>query len=279
MSLKKQLIIKQLIKSFTLVKKAPLKLSYPVLIDLSFLFIYGFFSWIFTSKILYYFYSIYELMLKNTETFKSSFLTKGFFSAVAQTPGADVSIKKSILWILVLVIFIYFSYSFFQALSWRFSINFVKHKKIKDYMKKFFLVNLFWLLFFIIYNIISISLGFRKHIIARYAEVADFSIVLFIFIIIWFYFMLISYSLIERYTVWKSIKRTFIIGTKKIKSILAMYFVIFILFFMINYIMMYFGKINQKIALVIGFFIVLPLFAFIRLYIYLVVTDLARTKV
>jgi len=279
MNLKNNIITKQLIKSFALIKKAPLKLSYPVLIDLVFLFIYGFFSYIITSRIIYYFSSINELMVNNTETFQNFFLTKGLFSAIVEIPGADVFLKKSLIWVLVLVVFIYFSYSFFQALSWRLSLNIAKEKKIKDYLKKFFLINLFWLLFFIIYNIISISIGFKKQIVSRYAEVSEFSIILFIFIALWLYFMLISYSLIEKYKVKESIKKTFVIGIKKIKYILPMYLIIFFIFFIVNYIMLYSGNINQNIAWIIGIFIVLPLFAWTRLYIHLVVTQLVRTKI
>jgi len=279
MNLKNNLITKQLIKSFALIKKAPLKLAYPVLIDLVFLFVYGFFSYIITNRIIYYFSSINELMVNNTETFQNSFLTKGLFSAIVEIPGADVFLKKSLLWIIALVVFIYISYSFFQALSWRLSLNIAKHKKIKEYMKKFFLINLFWLLFFITYNIISIYLGFKKQVVSRYAEVSDFSIILFIFIALWLYFMLISYALIERYNARESIKKTFILGIKKVKYILPMYLIVFFIFFIVNYIMLYSGNINQNIAWIIGIFIVLPLFAWARLYIHLVVTQLVRTKV
>lgn len=279
MNLKKYLAFKQLSNSIKLIKKNPVKLIYPVLIDLLFLLVYGVFSSIIVNRIAYYFSSVYELMFNNTETFKTNFLTKGFFSAIFNVPGADVFVKKSLLWVFILVAFMYISYCFFQALSWRFSLNFAKKKKVKEYMKRFFLVNLVWLLFFIGYNIISLVMGFKKHVVSRYAEVPSFSITLFIFAVVVSYFVLISYSLIERYNAKESIKKAFVIGVKRPKQLLLMYLIVFVVFYVVNFIMSYFGNISQKISIVIGIFILLPLFAWARLYVYLIIDKLDRGKI
>lgn len=275
---KKYPAFKQLLNSIDLIKKNPVKIVYPILIDMLFLLFYGVFSKIITDRIAYYFSSVYELMFNNTEVFKTNFLTKGFFSAIFNVPGADVYIKKSLLWVFILVVFIYASYCFFQALSWRFSLNLTKKKKIKEYMKRFFLINLVWLFFFIVYNIISLVIGFKKQIVSRYAEVPSFSVTLFIFAVVVSYFVLISYSLIEKYDVKSSLKKTFIAGVKRPKQILLMYLIIFAVFYIVNFIMSYFGNINQKISIFIGVFILLPLFAWARLYIYLVVDRTAKAK-
>lgn len=276
MNLRKHIAVKQLINSVNLIKKSPIKLVYPVLADLVFLLVYGLFSSIIVNRISYYFYSVYELMLENTESFKTSFLAGGFFSAIFNVPGADVFIKKSLLWIFALIAFMYFSYCFFQAFSWRFSLNFAKKKRIKEYMKGFFLVNLVWLLFFIAYNIFSLVIGFKKQVVSRYAAVPSFSIMLLIFAVIVSYFVFISYSLIERYNVRNSLKKTFFLGFKKIKHILPMYLIIFAVFYIIDFVMSYSGNINQKISIAVGIFILLPLFAWARLYVYLVVNNLKK---
>lgn len=273
--LKKNLIAKQLARTYNLIKKKPFNLAYPVLIDLSFLFIYGFFAFMITSRIIYYFYLINDLITKNTEVFKSSFVITGFLSALIQIGGGNL-IKKALFWIAALLMFIYFCYSFFQSLSWRYSLNLSGKKYTTGYMKRFFKINLFWLLFFIAYNAISITLGFRKQIVSRYAQVADFSFIIVVFVILWLYFMFISYSLIEKHKVKESIKKTFVLGMTNIKYIVPMYLTVVAVFAALDYTMYYLGNISPKISAVIGIFIALPLFACARLYTYLVVSHLAR---
>jgi len=269
------LVIDRLKESLVLIKRNPLRLAYPVLVDLIFLFIYGFLSYFIFLKIDYYMSSIFEQITQNTAVFEDAFVFGGLLSAVKNVPGTDVLLKKAFLWILALAVLSYILYCVFQAVSWRLSINIAKKGKIKQYMKRFFLVNIVWAFLFAVYNALAIFIGYRKEILSRYFEVSDFSLLLVVFGFVLIYFALISYSLIARHKAGESLKKTFVFGVKKIKYFLPMYLILFIAFLIINLIMTYSSSVGVWLYVVLGVFVLLPFFAWARVYAYLVVEKIS----
>ena len=176
-----------------------------------------------------------------------------------------------------LVLITYLLYCIFHGFIWRFCFNLTAKKgKYVPYIKKFFLVNLFWYPLFVFYIIINFFFSYIDNVGRRTDPsglffMENLSNLLLILII---YFAFISYVKIGENKVWKSIKESFRIGIKKFIWVLLMYIIIALVFIAINYLLVPIGNLHYILIIIIGSLIIIPLMLWVRIFIKRVVDAL-----
>ncbi len=164
----------------------------------------------------------------------------------------------------------YVLYCLFQGFLWKFCLSFSsKKKQYASYLKKFFLVNLFWYPFFIAYVLLSFLLSYMDTVAERYNPEGFFSLswVSTLFLLAIVYFAFLSYVFIDKEKVWKSILRSFKVGFSRIKTVLGMYAGIIVVFGIVHMILIFSGQLSEVLSFIVGLFLVLPLFLWIRIVI------------
>lgn len=166
---------------------------------------------------------------------------------------------------LILLVISYLMYGLFQGFIWKFSFfmgdgkrNFVR------YVKKFFLINLFWLPLFVIYFISNFIFSYADAL-SRKLDVdgvffLDNLSVLFLAGIAYFGF--ISYVLIDKHGIFYSFKKSFRIGLSL--RVLTVFVVLALILFAVNFAMAFLGT---YFTLILGIVVVMPLMIFSRLVI------------
>lgn len=177
----------------------------------------------------------------------------------------------------IIGIIAYLLYCAFQGVVWKFCFNLSgKKEKYKSYIKKFFLVNLFWGPLFAFYILINFLFSFVDLVGERIEPGGVFfmedatNIILFIII----YFAFISYIKLDKEKVWKSIKESFRIGIKKIKWVVVMYLIMVLVFMVINYVLFLIGSMSYYIFVFVGVLIVMPSMLWARVFMKKVVDEL-----
>ncbi|MFH0874896.1 MAG: hypothetical protein V1859_03090 [archaeon] len=260
MIFKKNIIISSFFESFKAIKEKKFFILFPVIIDLLFIISFGF-------TVNYFLANIEEKAVALIQSGKSMLyagsLIKGLFSN-----NDSLSILLSTLGIMITA---YINYCIFQGSNWMLAKKFV-HVKVSffAYMKKFFLINLFW---FFLFYIVQITDYFRR--LFGYLRQQDYSwlsnALIFLLILI-VYFAFISYTLLTKYNVKKAIRKSFSLGIKKIHYILFMYLILYLIFLLLDFL----AKINFVLMILVGILLVSPAFTWARIFINLVVGKLDK---
>jgi len=244
-------------------------------IDMLFLFVYGFvFSLIFNNKVGVYLLELYNLMIKSPEDIQGSLLSQGLFASLRATPELALVFNRIIIWFLVLTVAVYIIYSVFQGLSWNISYRIIgKKMDFFKFLTQFSLINLFWFIFYIIYQIMAYLFALRT-IIAQNINstpAPSLNFILWLYLLVLAYFMLISYTLIGRYKPIKIIGKSFRLGFKKVKILLPSYLFVLFIFLLINFLLVLSFRISPILMFVIGILTVFPAIAWARVFFNLVV--------
>jgi hypothetical protein len=269
---KKKTTINYFSDSFILIKKNPLHFFIPVLIDITFIFAFFFVYHFFLSKIMNNFFSLLMMTGNSLQG-----IIEESPESVLLMHQMNSAITAIILWVMGLIISIYFIYSIFQSASWFFAGKFV-HKKLilKQYIKRFFAVNIVWHIIFTIiiyFYVRSVILTDIFKVSSSLSIVKPLSFILIIFLV---YFALISYSLITKLNFKQSIKRCFVIGFKKLFSLLPFFVVFALSFFIIDLILRLIFLISDIVMLIAGFIIIMPIATYIKVILISLINDFSR---
>lgn len=261
MNLRKNIVIESFFESFKAIVRKRSYILWPVIIDVLFILSFGFSAGYFISN-------IQEKAVALLQTGESILYSGGLIKGLLSN-NETISI---ILSTVGLIITIYIQYCIFQGLSWRFARKFVEQKvNILRYVKKFFLINIFWFLLFIIVELLDYIgrlLGYLRG--QTLGESFFFNIIIFLLFLIG-YFAFISYALITKYKIIEAIKKSFSIGIRKIKSILLMYLIIAVMFLIVNLLLVLIYNVNYMLMIVVGFMTVSPAYTWARVFLNLVV--------
>ena len=165
----------------------------------------------------------------------------------------------------MLLLISFLMYVVFHGFLWKFSFNLKDKKKgYFNYIKKFLLVNLFWLPFFIIYFLINFLFSYMDIVAKRFNPegLFIFGQVTNIILLIILYFAFLSYVLIDKNKIWTSIKKSFAIGFRK--SILLMYILMAAVFVIMNLIL---TQLPQSLVIILGVIVIVPFMILSRVFI------------
>lgn len=256
--------LKAINEAFAAIRRKRFYILYPMVCDIIFVYILGFVLSGLMAKLSEYVYVMGIII--NTRVGE---LTQNYAASasVMQIILEEPQLKQAFLGFLsvLLVIFIsfYLLYCFFQSISWKLAFDFTKEKISQShYMKRFFLVNIFWITLFFIYKILDYLLFLNARIKGGNEQSVD--VFFFIILIIAFYFATISYVLITKYPAWKAIKKSFVIGIKKLHKISLNYFIILLIILFFNLIVFYLTKVHFILTLLFVIIIAVPSLTFMR---------------
>ncbi len=259
MNLRKNIVFGSFFESFKAIRKTYIFI--PITIDLLFILSYGFLVDFFISN-------IKEKAVALIETGKSLLYSGGLIKGLM----SNNETLAIILNVLGLMVVMYVQYCIFQGLAWRFSKKFVNEKvHYFTYIKKFFLINILWFVFFFVIEIADYARRLLIYLRGLDFTTNFFSILLLFLLFVVIYFAFISYALISKYKVMQSIKRCFSLGIKKIKLFLLVHLIIFVVFLIINYLLSLVYKINFTLMIILGLILVSPSFTWARVFLNLVV--------
>ncbi|MFC1690605.1 hypothetical protein ACFL0W_00365 [Nanoarchaeota archaeon] len=280
--IKKHAIYIQVIDLFCLLKKVKFSLALPVFFDIFFLLLFGFFTANIFAKIVENIQQLGIVAMQNSEQFgKALGSNSGLLDVFTLNEFSGIYIKNIIFSYLLLGLVVLVIYSFFQGISWRFCLNFCQEKKNRiglfDYVKKFFLVNLFWLVPVAVYHFLSILVAFQTRMGKKFgvSGITVFGVVTFLVFLLLIYLMPLSYSLISnKKSVWQSFKNSFVLGFKNAKILVPVYLIIFLGFVVINQFMILLFMIHSITMYITGTLLLMPFISISRMFIISVVKDL-----
>lgn len=171
--------------------------------------------------------------------------------------------------LLILAATTYILYCLFQAFNWKIALQ-LTGKKIKymDYLKRFLIINILWFLLFIIYYLLGFAIDIRSILITTIAQAEPSSI---LNIVLTFYFILFAYFAAISY-VNMSVKKSWLIGTKKIKELLPSVLLTAAYLLLANIIISLLIPVNEALGGAAGLILILPAFTIGRIYISLMIS-------
>jgi len=266
MNLKQNLVIKNFFESFKAIKSKKYYILYPVIVDLLFILSYG-------SVLGFFIGNIQEKAVALIETGKSILYSGGLIKGLL-TNNQVISIVLSTLGFMITT---YIQYCIFQGVTWRFARKFVEeHVHFFSYLKKFFLVNIFWFFWFFIVEILDYVRRLLVYLRGEELTTTLFSGLLLFFIFVIIYFAFISYALINRYKIVEAVKKSFSLGIKKINFFLLMHLIIFLVFLIINLLLILTFKVNLILMVIVGIVLVSPAYTWARVFLSLIVNELDK---
>lgn len=266
MDIKKVLREKPFITSLSLslssIKENPSQLSFPVLADLLFLFVHGFVVWGIILSILQT-----QLVALGIELTKLSGSQYSISQLLLQEPIKPLFFRVLLL-LAVLIISVYIIYCLFQGFSWWQCSKIAdrankKGIKFASYLWQFFKINLFWLIFLVIYNVMALVGDYMAQ--SETATGID-SIILNTFLIVLLYFVFISHSLLPKITGFANIKKTMGVGILKIKHVLPAFVLMAIILFILGLILNLSSLISHVLFMILGVIVLLPIISWMRVY-------------
>lgn len=161
-------------------------------------------------------------------------------------------------WLLFMLV-IYLVYIVVQSVAWNLSLRIIgKNISFLKYFVSFALLNLFWFLLFIVYNIIDLT-GDLRSSMSSGATISLFSVFAGILLIFLAYFAVISYVRL-------SLKKSFIFGCKRYRELVPPYFFVLLYFFILNFVLSKIVLTSYAFAVVAGIVLFVPAIAFARVY-------------
>ncbi len=266
---KKKTIVNYFSDSFVLIKKNPLYFFIPVLIDITFIFAFFFVYHFFLSKIMNNFFSLLMMTGNSLQG-----IIEESPESVLLMHQMNSAITAIILWVISLIISSYFIYSIFQSASWFFAGKFV-HKKLilKQYIKRFFAVNIVWHIAFVLISYFYVRAVIMTDIFNIYSNLQAVKPISLIFMITLAYFSLISYALITEKGFRKSIKGCFVIGFKRFFSLICFFAVFVLIFLIIDLLLKAIFLISEPVMLIIGIIIIFPIITYFRIVLISLIKD------
>ncbi len=250
--LKKRILIKEFADSCKAIKKKPLYLAIVPVIDLLFLFVFFIIYNFFFEKIM-------DRIISNQQQMNSLIINIGF-------------------WIFGLVVLSYLLYCIFQGLVWFIAHKVLKEKtNFKEYIKRFFAVNILWCISFIIIAYFYVKAVILTQVLrspSNLVMVGTFSAIL---LVVLCYFAFISYALIKKHRFIESIKKSFSLGIKEFSTIIPMYVLLILGFALIDVLLRLLFMISTTLMIVVGIILIFPFIAYARLVIISVVEKLIKT--
>lgn len=246
--------------SFNILRRNYKSLWIPILAEVLFLVLFGFFTGPLRNGIGNNLLQLGELIIT-----ESSNIGNDFFSRIIGSQHFGNIMTLGIIFALIA----YVLYCLFQGFIWKFCFNFGKKEKYLPYIKRFFLVNLFWYPFFILFIFINFFFSYIDIVGQRMEPNSIFFLgkLTNIVLLAILYFAFISYVMIDKYKVWKSIRRSFKIGFREFLWMILIYLIIGGTFLVINYLLILVGKISFILVISLGIVIVIPLMIWARIFI------------
>ena len=257
----KDKFLKTLKESFIILIKNYKILWIGISVELLFILLYGFFSAPLFNGIETNLIYLGDEIISESESLAGNF---------ANIIGESVHSGNIIVLSGILILVAYVLYCFFQGFLWRFSLNLAGGKEeYIPYIKRFFLINLFWYPIFIVYILVNFFFSYTDIVGRRYDANGFFFFgeITNIILIIILYFAFISYVMIEKHGFWKSIKGSFRIGTRKALWLIITYLIIGVMFLLVNYILILVGLASYMLVVFSGIFIVMPAMIWARILI------------
>ncbi len=212
---------------------------------------------------------IYSLLLNNLITPLDGLDLTNLATMGAEGLQQYILLKNTMYGFLIytalLLIFVLIVYSLFQGLIW----NLILKKKFTlKYLGKFSLLNLIWVLFWLIIALVLLII-LKKIIIV-------WVILVYILLLIIFYLTSILYVVFtEKIKIWQAIKDTFNIG-KRIHLFIMPYLLVLGLFIVLNLILLVFSLLPQQVYMFVNLIVLLGFIAWFRFYISDVVLKIAK---
>jgi hypothetical protein len=253
--------VRLLAKSFKAVTKNYKIIWIGVFFEICFFIVYGFIRGLFVEggigNNLY--------MLAGSVVSENPDLSQVFFESVVRTSY----FRNIVIFALSFAILMYFVYCLFHGLIWKFYFSLSdKKRNYLAYLKKFFLVNIFWYTIFCVLVLVDFLFTYIDTVGKRVEPTGAFylSTAGSAIMIILFYFTFISYVLIENHKIGISIKLSFKLGLKKLHWIGLTMVVIAVILYIVNYLTMLLN-INFYLLIFSGILIIMPLIGWARILI------------
>ena len=249
----------------------------PFFSDIVFLFFYGLIVLPLLDRVVDYVMAIgYHMSKSSGEITRQYIATESILNALLSNPDILSYFKKIVVLFFIIVIAVYVVYCLFQGISWKICYGKTKY----NYIKQFFLINIFWVLIFVVQQLVSLFFDLRMAVIKSInpSVVAKTNPVPTIILVVIVYFALVSYALVGKLKVREALKKCFVTGIKKFKDIGLMYVFVVAMFFVLNRVLFAVGRINNILMIVLGVLLVIPAFSFTRLFIIDVVGNILKNK-
>ena len=257
----KHIVIEELKKSLDIIVKHWFLFIWMMIADAFFFFSYGFVSGgIFTKLVDYMTFAATKLSAGGRD------VTLGVL--IEQTPEVKAVIPTMLLLFILFFISLYILYCIIEGYVWFTAKNTVGQKtSFKDYMLKFFKVNLIWFSIYFITVFIDFVLTFQETIATKYGGETNplLRVVYVAFWLVIFYFSLLSYT---RKKGW------FGFGVRNWKTLLPAYLIIGLVIIIVSFIAGKIFIVNEFITVIIGIVFLLPTFVWGRIYLFRIVDAL-----
>lgn len=254
--------------AFRKIKSAPKKLGIAAFCDIMFFFVYGFVTAPLFNKIVDYVIIIGSIISENVGIITSG--TNPSLTSILMENTEIRALFNNLIWIYILLaIVIYMVYTFFQGIAWKMSRDIAEKKDgMYRFMKEFAILNIFWLVLFSIYHLLSLLSDIRMSALKTLQSqtTSAFSVFVTILLIAIVYFAFISYTLIEKKTKENKIKAGFSMGIKKIRQIFPAFAVIAVVFLLLNFILKAASAVSFNIMIIVGVMTVIPAMTWARVY-------------
>ena len=258
-------IIKELKRSLSIIKENPFSIVYQVMFDILFMFSYG-------ALVLPMLNNIADQLSAISVTMSSEVSTAGreyalpTIGSILQNPEV-AQYLKNIFWLYVLAgAGFYVVYCFFQGINWKIAEKAVGQKMpFYKFMTRFFLVNIIWMIAYIIHHFMGIYSDVQLSMLERIGAAGGMTSMAFIALLFWavlFYFAVISYCLLENRPL-KAIKKSFSIGIRKAVEIIPMFAVIGLAVIIVDLFLRLF---TGRILIIFGVLTFLPVIAWARIF-------------
>lgn len=160
---------------------------------------------------------------------------------------------------LIVSLVIYVLYSVVHGTCWKYATRLAGYSD-KHFLRKFFFVNIFWMVLLVLHSILDVLQELRYLIMQRITgggiNFPRYFMILLLFI--GAYFALISYKT-------KNIKKSFREGVQTKKHI-GKYLLILLLFLIINFILQFAGYLHENLLFLLGIILFLPAISYFRIF-------------
>lgn len=269
MDIKKVLLFNELIETVTLFKKNLVFIPIIAFLDMFFFIALGFFRQLISFKLIEKI-SLLQGIMQTAPSLQN--ITKANLVEAVASRMQFTQEYTSLYYLLLLMLVITFVlYLILNCINWAL-VTLMYHKKLRimQYIKRFLLINGLWFLLILI-----ITFLLRKFI-AQLAIGSNPAIIIILSICstILGYFIFISYPLIVQNKVIDVLKKTFKNGITRFPRIGLMYAYAVLALLILDIFLKFAGSLSPVLMFIAGIVLVLPLFAFIRLFITVVISRL-----
>ncbi len=255
--LSKEIFVKELINSVSLIKKHAFWLVISSLVDALFFLAWGFFTTPVRNKI-----TEHAVLVANqlSSILAEQEVRTGILSHLLG-PTLRPMTGKLILLILLLFVFIYIIYTAFHGSTWWMATNIAETpRKYREYLLGFARVNLIWITGYVLYKFIDVIISLRYLIIQKFSPGApniagNVLLALLVFLAMAAF---LSYPRLRAGQIFKT----------PLKMSILLILTCAVIYLVADFILTFIGKIpmDYSIRIIIGVVILLPVFCFIRTY-------------